>query len=226
MTQRGYKTPTMADLQHSLATYVSDMLAVEEHIRIPFNTQANDSDLEQYPLAGPLVSRLVALTDTHIEALKSCLRDLGGHEISGAKTIVTNIEGWVASAIDKVRKTKVAKMLRDDYTALGLCTVSYSMLLATAQAYGNAQVAELADRHLRDYATCIMQIGDIMPEIVVRDLRETGVPVVDGGSTTMTRERISDAWRSSAQAQRQTHSGTIESDAAANRATSPSYPTV
>lgn len=37
----------MGDNQHSLATYVSDMLAVERHIQTPFQTQRNDGDFSE-----------------------------------------------------------------------------------------------------------------------------------------------------------------------------------
>jgi ferritin-like metal-binding protein YciE len=194
----GYNGVVMADLEHTLATYVSDMLAIEEQIRTPFSGQVSDSDFEKSPAAGRLVSRLLAQCDAHISALKQCLDSLGGHEISGAKTMVTNIEGWFASAIDRMRKTKIAKALRDDYTALALCTVSYSMLLSTARALGDTRVADLAERHLQDYASSIMEIGEAMPDIVVDDLAETGVPL-SGATTEVSRERIAQAWRAGSQ---------------------------
>jgi hypothetical protein len=210
----------MADLQHSLATYVSDMLALEQHVCIPFAKQKSDADLQTYPQAAPLVARIEALSRAHVDALKQCLADLGGHEVSGAKTAVTNVEGWFASAIDSMRKTKVAKALRDDYTALALCSVSYSMLLATANAYGHAQVAALAEHHLRDYASAIMDIGQAMPAVVVRDLQETDIPITAGGAIEDSRERIVGAWRGGAQMQRQVSTGIIEERTAA----SPSFP--
>lgn len=214
----------MGDQEHSLATYVSDMLALEEHIRIPLTAQAEDKDFAQYFNAATLVARISALCELHIETLKSSLESLGGHELSATKTVVTNIEGWFAGAIDKIRKTKVAKALRDDYTALALCSVSYSMLLSTANAFGDARVSELAQRHLRDYAQAIMEIGDIMPDVVVQDLRLTGLEV-QAGTIDLSRSQIADSWRSGAQAQRQIHTGTIESEAALNRDAERPYPT-
>lgn len=214
----------MADIEHSLQTYISDMLAVEEHIRVPFEAQMRDKDLPKYPAADSLVRRLTDLSNTHVEALKSALDAYGGHEAHPVKAAVVNVEGWFASAIDKIRKTKIAKALRDDYTALSLCAISYSMLLSTANAYGSADVAQLAERHLRDYAEVIMQIGLIMPEVVVADLRETGLSVNEA-STAQSRSRIENSWRSSAQAQGQATTGTVESDAQRNRDAS-AYPTV
>lgn len=184
----------MADNQHSLATYVSDMLAVERHIRTPFQTQMNDGDFAEYGEAKTLLGRLCDTAQHHIDDLKQCLDGLGGHEASPIKSAVLQIEGFFAGAIDKVRKTKVSKGLRDDYTALALCTAGYTMLAATANAMGESQVATLAQRHLRDYAQCVMEIGNALPGVVVKELEDTGLSV-DRGSIEQTRRFTQEAWR-------------------------------
>ncbi len=183
----------MANEQHSLATYVSDMLAVERHIRIPFETQRSDKDVQEYVDAADVVNRLVALSDMHIDALKAELERLGGHEASPIKSAVTQVEGVVAGAIDKVRKTKVSKSLRDDYTALALCTVSYSELLTTANGMHDPDVAAVAQRHLSDYANAIMEIGACIPGIVIRELQATGIDV-DSATVDRSRQTISESW--------------------------------
>ena len=213
----------MADVQHSLATYVSDMLALEEHVCVPFRAQSDDADFRAIPQAATLTQRLTTLSETHIQTLRSALDALGGHPGHAAKSALTNIEGWFASAIDKMRKTKVAKGLRDDYTAIALCTASYSMLLTTANAFDNASVAQLAQRHLQDYAQAIVDIGDALPFIVVDDLNQTGMPV-DTRIADRSQTEIRAAWRTGEQAT--TTTGTIESDASLNRTKGGTYPTV
>ncbi len=202
----------MNDVQHSLQTYLSDMLSLEEHVLVPFDAQLRDGDLPKYPAAGMLLQRMNDLCQTHVRSLRSALEAAGGHEAQGMKASVAGVEGWFASAIDKIRKTKIAKALRDDYTALSLCCVSYSMLLATANAYGAPQVAQLAQRHLQDYAQVLMSIAESMPAVVARDLQETGL-AADDSTTTKSTAQIVEAWRTSAQ---QTHRET----------TGAAYPTV
>ncbi|MBC5829038.1 MAG: DUF892 family protein [Candidatus Eremiobacteraeota bacterium] len=184
----------MGDNQHSLATYVSDMLAVERHIRTPFGTQMDDGDFSEYGEARALLGRLCDTADRHINDLKQCLDDLGGHEASPIKSAVLKIEGFFAGAIDKVRKTKVSKGLRDDYTALALCTAGYTMLAATANAMGEPQVATLAQRLLRDYAQCIMEIGNALPGVVVKELADNGL-AVDDSTIEQSRRFTQEAWR-------------------------------
>lgn len=204
----------MGNDQHSLATYVSDMLAVERHIRIPFDTQRGDKDVQEYTDAAEVVNRLVALSDMHIDALKAQLERLGGHEASPIKSAVTQFEGVVAGAIDKVRKTKVSKALRDDYTALALCTISYAELLTTANGMHDPDVAHVAERHLSDYASTIMEIGECIPGIVLRELQVTGLDV-DTLVVDRCRQTISQAWQRTARPFHEggttTTTGTVES---------------
>lgn len=190
----------MSDTQHSLQTYISDMLAVEQHVREPFEAQLKDEGLAQYPSAQTLMRRLSDTSNRHIDALEGLLSAEGGHEAHPMKAAVTQTLGFFASTIDKVRKTGVAKALRDDYTALSLCTVSYSMLLTTANAYGETQVAGLAQQHMRDYAQILMQISDVMPEIVVQDLRDAGLQA-DVSAIEESRSQVEQTWRSSAAAE-------------------------
>ncbi len=184
----------MGNEQHSLATYVSDILAVERHIRVPFDTQRGDKDVQEYFDAADVVNRLAPMTDMHIDALKQQLERLGGHEASGIKGAVTQVPGVVAGAIDKVRKTKVSKSLRDDYTALALCTISYSELLTTANGMGESEVAALAQRHLADYAHMIMEISGCISGVVMRELQAIGIDV-DSSTVDQSRQAISQAWQ-------------------------------
>jgi hypothetical protein len=213
----------MQDVQLNLATYVSDMLALEQHVCVPFRAQRDDMDFRDMPQAGPIVGRIATLSETHMQALQSALDSLGGHPAHAAKAAFTNIEGWVASAIDKMRKSKVAKGLRDDYTALALCTAGYSMLLTTANAFANAHVAQLARRNLQDYAQAIVDIGDALPYVVAQDLTDSGMPV-DAKVAARSQTEIRAAWRAGEHPA--TTTGTIESEATLNRSTGATYPTV
>src|SRR4030088_1795611 len=147
--------------RHSIQTYVSDMLALERHIAQPLQRQIDLEDTKKFPGALAVITSLKGLNDSHVTALEQCLEQLGAHEASPVKSAWSSLLGAGAAAIDSVRKTKVSKNLRDDYTALNLAAISYTMLHATAVGLGTAPVADLAKRHLGDYAPVIMQINQI-----------------------------------------------------------------
>lgn len=187
----------MSNEHHSISTYVSDMLALERHVHVPFDKQANDEDFTQFGDAAQIAGRLTSLAQRHIESLDACLERLGGHEASPMKSAVATVEGFFAGAIDAVRKTKVSKALRDDYTALALCTAGYTMLQTTALAMQNKDVAALAQEHLRDYAQAIMTIGRSLPDVVLQELRDIDLDV-SPAMAEPARKAAEEAWQSGA----------------------------
>lgn len=181
--------------RHSIQTYVSDMLALERHIEQPLQRQLDMPDSKKYTGALAVISQIKGLTDSHVTALEQCLEQLGGHEASPVKSAWSSLLGVGAAAIDSVRKTKVSKNLRDDYTVLSLATISYTMLYTTATGLGDAPVAALAQRHLADYARLVMQISQIIPDVVLQELRDDGETVAVGAEETI-RQTTNEVWKS------------------------------
>ena len=183
--------------RHSIQTYVSDMLALERHIAQPLQRQLAMDDTAKYGGARTAIATITSLNDAHIIALKQCLDQLGGHEASAIKSAWASLLGAGAAAIDSVRKTKVSKNLRDDYTALNLAAISYTMLHATAVGLGDTTTADLAKRHLADYARCIMQIVQIIPDVVLQELQDDGENV-QTGAAALIRQQTNEIWKAQA----------------------------
>jgi ferritin-like metal-binding protein YciE len=182
------------DEQHSIQTYVSDMLALEQHIAQPLQRQLDMTDTAKYPEALRVIGQIKSLTDSHATALKQLLEQLGGHAASPVKSAWSSLLGAGAAAIDSVRKTKVSKALRDDYTALNLAAISYEMLYTTAVGLGDTLTADLAQRHLGDYARLVMQIVQVIPEVVLEELQDDG-EAIQAGSGDVIRHQINEIWK-------------------------------
>jgi len=183
--------------RHSIQTYVSDMLALERHVAQPLQRQLEMEDTAKYSGAVAVISTIKSLTDSHITALEQCLEQLGGHEASPVKSALSSLLGAGAAAIDSVRKTKVSKNLRDDYTALSLSAISYTLLHATSVGLGDTTVADLAKRHLADYARCIMQISQVIPDVVLQELLDDG-ETVQTGAAALIRQQTNEIWKNQA----------------------------
>ena len=188
-------TETGGDERHAIQTYLSDMLALERHIAQPLERQSGMADTAKFPEAQQIVAKLRGLCEAHEAALKTQLDAVGGHAASPIKSAWSALLGGGAAAVDSVRKTKVSKSLRDDYTALALASIGYSMLETTALGAGDRAVADLAHRHLEDYARCVIQIGQAMPAVVLQELRDDGENVATGAAEEA-RRRAESAWRS------------------------------
>jgi ferritin-like metal-binding protein YciE len=166
-----------ANERHSLQTYVSDLLALVEHIEVPIERQLAIDESANYIDAVAIIRDIKTLAATQRADLAAELERLGGHPASGIKSAWSTLLGAGAAAIGSVRKTKVSKNLRDDYTALGLASISYTMLHATALGLGDQAVAALARRNLEATAGIIVRISKIMPAVVLQELRDDGEAV-------------------------------------------------
>ena len=183
----------MSERQDSLQQYVSDMLAVERHILPAFENQSKDDRLARYPEARRLVNKVEATINSHINGLKQHLENLGGDAASPVKSAMTAALGVAASVIENMRTDPVSKNLRDDYTALNLAAIGYSMLHTTGQALMDQQTADLAASCLMDYTPLITEINEIIPEVVVSELRDE-TEVLDPDAANRASERIQQAW--------------------------------
>jgi hypothetical protein len=181
--------------RHTIATYVSDMLALERHIRGPLDRQINDDETAQFAGAATLTTKIRRLVDAHEAALETQLDAIGGDASAGVKSAWGQLVGGAAAALGGARKTKISKSLRDDYTALALASISYTMLHTTALGLGDEATAAVAKAHLDDYAPIVVEIGRAIPAIVLQELKNDGEQV-RVSAADLAERNTTDAWRS------------------------------
>lgn len=168
----------MSKQQETLQKYVGDMLSVERHIHEAFKRQKDDSDFESFPEAHQFVTKVDGILKNHINKLESHLDSLGGSSSAPVKEAVASALGVAAGIIDKVRKNdKISADLRDDYTALNLAAVSYTMLHTTGLALKDQKTADLARDHLMNLTPMITRINEMIPNVVARELQNEGATV-------------------------------------------------
>ena len=167
------------DAQEAIASYVTDMLALEQHIEKAVSGQIADLGDDEPDFVRELRT-VHAKCEAHITALESLAdkREGGGQGIAGAiKKATSSVLGMGAAAVDMVRSEKLPKNLRDDYAALSLACIGYVMLHTTAKSLGDEPTAQLAQTHLENHAKCVMTIQNIIPPAVMRYLRDEGFEV-------------------------------------------------
>jgi ferritin-like metal-binding protein YciE len=185
------------DERHSLQAYVSDLLALEQHIGQPLQAQLDSEDMAAFPEARSIVQQIQQKNKSHVAALQQCLEGLGGEAASPIKSAWASLLGGAASAIGGSRKTKVTKWLRDDYTALNLANISYTLLHATAVGLGNESVASIGRQGLTDYSRSVMSINQVIPDVVLVELRNDGENVATGAAESI-RQQTNAIWKSQA----------------------------
>lgn len=162
----------------AISSYITDMLALEQHIQKALRGQIEDLESE-YPAIVAELRTIEATTQRHMSALEALAekRQGTGQDLSEAvKRIGSALLGFGAAAVDFLRTEKLPKNLRDDYTACSLASVGYVMLHTTALSLGDTEAAELAHRHLRGHAKSTMTLHNVIPQAVIQFLQSEGLP--------------------------------------------------
>jgi hypothetical protein len=177
----------------NLRMYVNDMLALEKDILEAVGRQRDDERVRMDPGCAALIDRIHTTTRSHVITLENHASAIGGEPGATIKETVMTLTGALAGLYDKLRKHPVSRMLRDDSTALGLAATAYSMLYTTGLALRDLPVANVALRHLREVTPLVMELSEIIPRIVVKELAqddsEIDMEVVD-----LARQNTRAAW--------------------------------
>jgi ferritin-like metal-binding protein YciE len=180
----------------AINSYVTDMLALEQHIKSALEGQIQDQ--KEHPRVRDELDRLLSTVEFHVSALEGVTSARGGEGAAGTvKKAGSALLGWAAGAINLLRNENLAKSLRDDYTAFNHACISYLMLHTTALSLSDQEVAALALRHFRDYARVVMEVQNLIPSAVVELLKEDGLPA-DASVLERVGQEIDAAWRDQA----------------------------
>jgi hypothetical protein len=181
------------DRNEAINSYITDMLALEDHIEKAVKGQL--TDLKEYPDVLVLLRDIHTKVEHHISDLRmlSDRRKAGG-VVESVKRAGSAVAGVAAGVIDLIRTEGLPKNLRDDHTAFNLANIGYVMLHTTALAFEDQEVADLAHQHFRDYTSAIMRLNNLIPAAVVRFLEQQGLPV-RADIVSEVNENVAQAWK-------------------------------
>jgi ferritin-like metal-binding protein YciE len=180
--------------RETITKYLGDMHALENHGLQAIERQATQLKGEQHPEAVRAVNEFKTVLERHTNDLKRRLETLGESPTRPVKEAATVVAGVVAGLYNAVRTEEASKSIRDDYTFFSHVAVAYLMLHTTAKALGDDGTAQFAERGYRDAARMVMLIDDIMPGLVLQELRQDGAQVPDVGQDC--KKMIHEAWTS------------------------------
>lgn len=161
----------------TLRMYVNDMLALQKHILEAVERQCDDENVRHAAEASQLISHVKSTLVQQVAELQTQVERLGSTTGAAIKEAISHTLGVLAGLYDKVRKDPVSRMIRDDYTALNMSSISYTQLHTTGLAYGDHVVADLALRHLEALAPLIIRHNEVVPKVVAAELADEGTDV-------------------------------------------------
>lgn len=155
--------------KNSLRTYTSDLLALETHFMNAVKKQKS-SELVKDEIVIELLHELDKTVSKNVAELETHLEKLGGKTKEDIKTKLASFAGSVAGLIDKARSDTISKMVRDDYTALSMITIGYTMLHTHALADEDDSLAVLTGNHLKNCTNLITEISKVVPMAVANEI--------------------------------------------------------
>jgi len=184
------------DRNEAINSYITDMLALEDHIEKAVKSQL--TDLKEYPDVVAALRQIHTKIEHHISDLRmlSDRRNAAG-VVESVKRAGSAVAGVAAGLIDLVRTEGLPKNLRDDYTAFNLANIGYVMLHTTALAAEDQEVADLAHQHFRDYTDAVIRLSNLIPAAVVRFLEQQGLPV-RADIVSEVNQNVTRAWKQTA----------------------------
>ncbi|HEV7662934.1 MAG TPA: hypothetical protein VGQ62_05315, partial [Chloroflexota bacterium] len=160
----------------------------------PIGHQVEEASKRDHPDAARLIRDMQATLVEHERLLGDRLTSLGTSPTTAVQDAAAAVAGFVAGVYNEVRTEAIAKSLRDDYTFLSHCSVSWLMLMTTARALQEHDTEELAERGYRDTARLVMEIDRVLPRVVVKELQQDGLQAQD--VSAWAEHQISEAWTS------------------------------
>lgn len=173
----------MTQKKEILHDYASDMLGVEKHTLESVERQTRDDKIRTYRDAYELLMQIETVLTGHTLRLEQYLSTVDGSSESMIKRAAAIAMGAISGLYGKYRpEDPVSRSLRDDYTALSLATISYTMLHTTALSLDDSSLAELSLKHLNELTPFVVQLSRIIPYVVARELAEEGkIPFTSAG---------------------------------------------
>lgn len=179
----------MAIQDDILTQQLSEQIALEEHLCALLREQITEMDPIDFADARELLRTTSEVLERHFTPLNQLLDTL---EDAAEGESATN-ETSAAAANREQQNIRISRMLRDDYSALNLITISNSLLHSTALTVAASDIATVALQHLEHLTPLVVKIGNLVPSVVARELRAEQI-AVDASAAETAQRNIHDAW--------------------------------
>lgn len=178
--------------KNTLQTYTSDLLALENHFMNAIKKQKTSDQIKDEEVIE-LLHELDKKASSHVKSLERHVDRLEGELKSDIKTKLASFAGSIAGLIDAARNDTMSKMVRDDYTALSMITIGYTMLHTLALAEEDEILAELTQKNLTDCTSMITEISKVVPLAVAREMIDDADRAEEIGNKAL--ENTQAAWK-------------------------------
>ncbi|MEX2457348.1 MAG: hypothetical protein WD381_08525 [Balneolaceae bacterium] len=152
----------------SLKKYTSDLYSLEKHFMNSVKRQKS-SDKVRDEKAIDLLHEIDKIVSNHVQVLERHVEKDGTLK-EELKSKFMSISGSFSGLIEGDRNDVLSKMMRDNYTALSMIAIGYTLLHTHALVDDNQELAALAQNHLTHCTSLITEISKLAPMTLAHEL--------------------------------------------------------
>jgi hypothetical protein len=184
--------------KQSISKHISDMYAVEQHIRDAVTRQRDDERLKNNIEANQVVIEIERVLNDHLEALDD-LADSYDSQVhqpeSRAKEALGKALGVAAGLYDRMRgKHPISRDLRDNYVALSLAAMAATQFHTYGLSIGEDRIADLGSDHLHDLTPLLVEISKVLPDVTAQETVEESDFPADASVAAQATANTQAAW--------------------------------
>ena len=159
----------MTQLDNILGNYLAEQVALEERLYKEVEQQLAVLNTEDFADVNDLLNGMKAVLGKHFARLNGELDRLEKHSYPDVTGLSSG--AWEAGEHNaKWKRLRASQMLRDDYTALNAAAMGNTLLHTAALAAESKAVAEVALEHLGNITQFLVQMNELTPKVVAREL--------------------------------------------------------
>lgn len=152
-----------------LQDYTTDLYSLLKHTQKVVKTQKSSNKVTSSRAVDLLHDIDIALTE-QLSSFDNMKQLLNEGTVTTIKEKMATLSGSLAGLMNTQREDPASKMLRDDYTALGMIASGYTMLHTAALGAGEDELAEFTKSSLSTIAALITETSRVMPHVVAAEL--------------------------------------------------------
>jgi len=164
----------MQNYNEILNHHLAEQIAIEEHLSAKIEQALGEIREESFVDVKDLLSNIREVLGANYTLLNKAMdklyEDPEPVEQKAPNGTLTNGKLHEQEKSLERKKGKISKMLREIYSDLSMIAVANTQLHTVGLAYNNDDVAELALRQLENLAALVVKVGEIVPEILTREL--------------------------------------------------------
>ena len=179
----------------TLRKNLREQIALEEHLFHVIKLQVSEINGDDYADARTLLESTEKVLEDNFTPLNLLLDSLEVDAVTNRGNSKTTDGVFDKEASQRLQeKIKVSRILRDTYSSLNLITISNTLLHTAALALDSKELADLSLAQLKNLAPLVVKIGELMPEVIARELRGD-YPSIDESIGEKALKNIKLAWK-------------------------------